>query len=236
MFYLNEYQSKAKKLQDHIPWAGQVAPSVVLNKDGGFMRCIRLRGPDLESSGESGLIMLHARLNDTLKRFGTGWALFFDSARIPVRDYPGSDFPDPVSALVEEERKARFESGDHFENITTLCLFWLPPEDRTQGLSHLFLEQGAKIEKPAERILARFLGQSDKAIGLLMETLPEVMVLANGDLLTYLHGTISNRRHPVKLPEVPFYLDGLLSDEPLIGGLSPMMCQRFSGQFVKLLL
>ena len=51
MFYLNEYQAKAKHLQDHVPWAGLVHPTVVLNKDGSFMRCVRLRGPDLESSG-----------------------------------------------------------------------------------------------------------------------------------------------------------------------------------------
>ena len=223
MFYLNEYQSKAKCLQDHIPWAGLVTPSVILNKDGGFMRCIRLRGPDLESSGAGSLVALHARLNDMLRRFGSGWALFFDSERIPVTDYPSSDFADPVSALIEEERRAQFEEGDHFENITTLGLFWLPPEDKVEGLSQIFLEQGTEDKKSHNRLLDRFIAQTDKAIGLLTEILPEVVILEQGDLLTYLHGTISNSRHPVKLPDTPFYLDGLLTDEPLLGGLSPML-------------
>lgn len=228
MFYLNEYQSKAKRLQDHIPWAGLVTSSVVLNKDGSFMRCVRLRGPDLESSGGSALVALHARLNDSLRRFGTGWALFFDSERIPVRDYPLSDFPDPVSALVDEERKAGFESGDHYENITTLSLLWLPPEDKVEGLSRLFMDHGhndgRSVDKaPREKSLDRFLTETDKAIGMLTGILPEVTVLAESDLLTYLHGTISNRRHIVQMPEVPFYLDGLLADAPLLGGLSPML-------------
>jgi len=235
MFCLSEYQTKSRHLQDHIPWAGLVHPSVVLNKDGSFMRCIRLRGPDLESSGGSALVALHARLNDSLRRFGSGWALFFDSERIPVRDYPLSDFPDQVSALVEEERKARFESGDHYENITTLSLLWLPPEDKVEGLSRLFMEHGHNDERavdkaPREKSLDRFLTETDKAIGLLTGILPEVTVLVESDLLTYLHGTISNRRHPVKMPEIPFYLDGLLSDEALLGGLSPML----GGEYLKL--
>ncbi|MBL4802242.1 MAG: conjugal transfer protein TrbE [Emcibacter sp.] len=223
MFHLNEYQSKSKRLQDHIPWAGLVTSSVILNKDGGFMRCIRLRGPDLESSGAGSLVALHARLNDMLRRFGSGWAMFFDSERIPVTDYLNSDFADPVSALIEEERRAQFEGGDHFENITTLSLFWLPPEDRTQGFSQLFLEQGTEDKKSHNRILDQFIAQTDKAIGLLTEILPEVVILQQGELLTYLHGTISNSHHPVKLPDTPFYLDGLLTDEPLLGGLSPML-------------
>ena len=232
MFYLNEYQTKSKHLRDHVPWAGLAHPSVVINKDGSFMRCIRLRGPDMESSGSSALVALHARLNDGLRRFGSGWALFFDSERVSVRDYPMSDFSDPVSALVEAERKAGFESGDHYENITTLSLLWLPPEDKVEGLSRLFMDHGHNDERsvdkaPREKSLDRFLTETDKAIGMLTGILPEVTVLAESDLLTYLHGTISNCRHPVKLPEVPFYLDGLLSDEALLGGLSPMLGDEY---------
>src|SRR3546814_3378018 len=38
-----------------------------------------------------------------------------------------------------------------------------------------------------------------------------------------LHGCISERRHPVTVPEAPVYLDALLIDTPLTAGLEPML-------------
>ena len=43
------------------------------------------------------------------------------------------------------------------------------------------------------------------------------------ETLTYLHSCISTKRHRVRVPEVPMYLDAILVDEPLIGGLEPRL-------------
>src|SRR5690606_19786089 len=40
---------------------------------------------------------------------------------------------------------------------------------------------------------------------------------------TYLHSTISTNRHRVRVPETPIYLDALLADQPLTGGLEPRL-------------
>ncbi|MFX5743159.1 conjugal transfer protein TrbE, partial [Acinetobacter baumannii] len=88
-----------------------------LNKDGSFQRTLSFRGPDLESATEAELVSACARANTVLKRFGTGWALFFDAERREALGYPTSSFPDPASWLVDEERRARFEAdGAHFES------------------------------------------------------------------------------------------------------------------------
>jgi hypothetical protein len=39
--------------------------------------------------------------------------------------------------------------------------------------------------------------------------MPEVRWLSDEATLTYLHGTVSNDRHPVVPPEIPFHLDAL---------------------------
>src|SRR3546814_15746568 len=52
--------------------------------------------------------------------------------------------------------------------------------------------------------------------------MPEVRALDDGETLTFLHGTISTRRHVVAVPETPMYLDAILTDTPLTGGLEPM--------------
>ena len=68
MFRLAEYRERPSCLADYLPWAGLVAPGVVLNKDGSFQRTARFRGPDLDSATPSELIATTARINNALKR------------------------------------------------------------------------------------------------------------------------------------------------------------------------
>ncbi len=72
MMFLGEYRDRAERLADHLPWAALVAPGVVLNKDGSFLRVLSFRGPDLESATEAELVGACARANNALKRFGSG--------------------------------------------------------------------------------------------------------------------------------------------------------------------
>ena len=56
MLNLAEYRQRPALLADWLPWAGLVAPGVVLNKDGSFQRTARFRGPDLDSATQGELI------------------------------------------------------------------------------------------------------------------------------------------------------------------------------------
>src|SRR5271165_5603701 len=111
MFSLSEYNPKAAHLADFLPWAAIVAPGVVLNKDGSFQRTARFRGPDLDSATPAELVATAARLNNALRRLGSGWAVFVEAQRHPAESYPASAFPDPVSGLVDQERRAQFEEA-----------------------------------------------------------------------------------------------------------------------------
>ncbi len=97
MLNLTEYAKKPKLLADYLPWGFLVGPGIVLNKDGSFLRLAKYRGPDLESATEAELIGVTARINNVLKRFGSGWALFFEARRyrgVPLSDvqFPGPGF------------------------------------------------------------------------------------------------------------------------------------------------
>jgi hypothetical protein len=81
MMHLAEYARRPAVLSDWLPWAGLVAPGVVLNKDGSFQRTARFRGPDLDSATEGELVAAAARLNNALRRFESGWALFVEAER-----------------------------------------------------------------------------------------------------------------------------------------------------------
>src|ERR1700722_9454281 len=106
MMNLSEYGQRPTLLADWLPWAALVAPGVVLNKDGSFQRSARFRGPDLDSATPSELIATSARLNNALRRLDSGWVIFVEAERREAPEYPRSDFPEPLSWLVEQGRRA----------------------------------------------------------------------------------------------------------------------------------
>lgn len=226
---LKEYRPTADRLADHLPWAALVAPGVVLNKDGSFQRSLRFRGPDLESATEAELVSVCARANNALRRLGTGWALFFDAARIEALGYPDSLFPDPVSWLVDEERRAHFDGrrGQHFESRYHVTLTYLPAADQVSRAERALLERDTPQQgRDWRQELRAFTAETDRVLDLLSGFMPEVRALDDGETLTFLHGCISTRHHPVAVPETPMYLDGLLVDTPLSGGIEPMLGDR----------
>jgi type IV secretion system protein VirB4 len=108
-------------------------------------------------------------------------------------------------------------------------LTWLPPPDSSEAAARSLIERPGEDELGAGRGegraqgrnwragLASFIAETDRVIAGFM---PEVTPLGDAETLTYLHTSISSRRHPVAVPE-PIYLDALLPDTPLTGGLEP---------------
>ena len=224
MMHLAEYRKRPALLSDWLPWAGLVAPGVVLDKDGSFQRTARFRGPDLDSATQGELIATSARLNNALRRLGSGWALFVDAERREAADYPDSAFPEPLSWLVDEERRAGFEEdASHFESSYHLTLLYLPPEESKARAAKLLYENTRQEGVDWRERLTAFVSETERLFGLLEGVMPEIDWLDDAQTLTYLHACVSTRRHPVVVPEVPMHLDALLVDEPLVGGLAPML-------------
>jgi type IV secretion system protein TrbE len=225
MLNLAEYRTRADRLADHLPWAALVAPGVVLNKDGSFQRTLKFRGPDLESATEAALMAVAARVNNMLKRFGSGWALFFEAERVEALGYPDSAFPDAASWLVDAERRASFEGGkEHFESLYHLTFVWLPPADAEARAERALVEGGAPVrQRDWREALSRFVADTDRALDLLSSLMPEVRALGDEETLTFLHNAVSCVRHRVAVPDTPIYLDAFLADTPLTGGLEPRL-------------
>ena len=101
MLDLREYKKQPDRLSDLLPWAGIVAPSVVLNKDGSLQSTLCFRGPDLDSATEAELIHSSAQINNVFRRLGSGWALFFEAQRLEALSYPAGTFPDALSQLID---------------------------------------------------------------------------------------------------------------------------------------
>lgn len=224
MMDLAEYRKRSSLLADFLPWAALVAPGVVLNKDGSFQRTARFRGPDLDSATPAELVGTTARLNNALRRLGSGWAIFVEAQRNPATDYPESLFSDSASALLDIERREQFEeSGLLYESSYFLTFVWLPPAEEATRMESWLYEGREKSGVDPWEVMNSFVDRTDRVLHLVEGFVPEAGWLDDAETLTYLHSTISTRRHRVRVPETPVHLDALLADQPLAGGLEPRL-------------
>src|SRR5258707_678504 len=225
MMNLREYRRSTTQLADFLPWAALVDEGIILNKDGSFQRTVKFRGPDLDSAVPAELVGVAGRLNNALRRLGSGWAVFVEAQRHFAGVYPPNTFPDVASALVDAERRAQFEEARaHYESSYFLTFLYLPPEEGAAKAERLLYEgRDRTVGADAREVLRGFIDQTSRVLQLVEGFMPECTWLDDQATLTYLHSTISTRRHRVRVPEIPMYIDALLADQPLTGGLEPML-------------
>lgn len=154
MLFLKNFRSKAKGLPDLLPYAALVAPGVVLNKDGSFLAAWEFEGRDTASSTEEEMDYVAEQVNQALLQLGNGWMLHVDALRRPATSYPREDlshFPDPVTKMIDAERRAFFEGAECFVTNTVLTVSYKP------GVSAGFLGLGQGFDK----LLAEFQSRTD---------------------------------------------------------------------------
>lgn len=224
MRFLHEHASRPARLADHLPWAALVAPGVVLNKDGSFTTGFSFRGPDLESSTQLELMAVRARINNALRRLESGWCLHVEARRRRADAYPASDFEAPAARLVEEERRHSYETGHPaFETDYRAALTWLPPREDVRGLERWLFEGLGKLDRDWRERQESFSREAAGLVALLADALPQARALDDGELLTWLHACVSTASGEVSVPDAPVFLDALLADRPLQGGLAPQL-------------
>jgi type IV secretion/conjugal transfer VirB4 family ATPase len=226
MFSLREYRQPTHRLPDLLPWAALVDPGVILQKDGHLQKTLAFRGPDLASSSPSELISGIARLNNALRRFGSGWTLFVEAQRHVAQHYPGATWPNPAAWLLDVERRESFQrAGARFESSYYLTFVWSPPPTSTKRAEALFYEDPEKgrANDHAFRYLAEFAKTVAELADIMVGVFAEVRELDDDETLTYLHSTISTNRHPVRCPGTPMYLDAVLPDMAFTPGDVPML-------------
>src|SRR5580692_10776649 len=228
MMNLREYRHSTTQLKDFLPWAALIDEGIVLNKDGSFRRTAKFRGPDLDSAVPAELVGVAGRLNNALRRLGSGWAVFVEAQRHPASKYPESLFPDVASALVDFERRAEFEEeGAHYESSFFLTFLYLPPaEDAARAERFLYEGRDRQEGADAREVLRGFIDRTDRVLQLVEGFMPKIRWLDDTQTLTYLHSTVSTNRQRVRVPEIPMYLDALLADQPLTGGLEPSLGEK----------
>ena len=153
MLSLRQYRQPTHRLPDLLPWAAFADEGVIIQKDGFLQKTLAFRGPDLASSSPSELVSGIARLNNALRRFGSGWSLFVEAQRLAAKDYPRSTWPNPASWIVDVERRDAFQqAGARFESSYYLTFVWDPPSANARRAEALFFED-PDTAKPNDQLL-----------------------------------------------------------------------------------
>lgn len=228
MMNLAEYRDKTDRLTDYLPWALLIRPGVMLNKDGSFMRVISYRGPDLDSATRQELIVMRAKLNNALKRLGSGWCIHMEAQRYETREYPAAQFPETVTWLVDEARRETFQSaGAQYESRYYVTLTYLPPAENVGKARDLLIENKPDEDVNYRHELDQFEAITAQLTDILRSSMPDVAPLDDNELLTYLHSCVSTRSHTVAAPDIPMYLDYFITDDDLTGGLAPRLGDQY---------
>lgn len=229
---------------DLLNWAAEVADGVVLCKDGSLLAGWHYRGPDLAGAPATQRNQVCAAVNAALAGLGSEWMIHVDAGRREATGYPAaaaSAFPDAVTRLIDEERRAVFEAADgHFETAHALVVTFLPPKSsRRRAVDLVFSDDDANEEAAGDAVLRAF----EAAVGLLEDRLSAVLELvrmrgvsyedADGrahvfdPLLSHLKWTLTGEAVRLNLPPCPMYLDAVVGAEELWTGVVPRIGERF---------
>jgi len=158
---IDEHRRVAYGLPDLLLYASLVDDGILLNQNGSLLSGWSFRGPDLGSATHEEMDSISRQLNSVLK-LGSGWMVHCDSMRGFAPGYPkAGSFPDPVTRLIDEERKAQFmQEGRHLESQYFLALTYLPPLQKEEKLKgYMFSSPDKKTTGVAERVLEYYKGK-----------------------------------------------------------------------------
>ncbi|MBU2762380.1 TraG/VirB4 family ATPase [Acidithiobacillus caldus] len=233
MLNIREFRSKEHALPDLLNpaiLAGEIALmnvpcAVLLNKDGSLSAGIRFAGPDRESLSHVAIDRLPAIVNQAVSRLDSGWSVHWTAIRTPADDYVTEDrcyFPDPVSQIIDLERRMQFEQeGAHFLSTYYAVFTWQTPPESQVSAGQMFIETKKGHESDSFDVLLRkFEDTLQGAVGILRASFSIKPLDARG-LLTHYHECLTGLSHPVNPPAVPAYLDVVLGHHDFIAGVEP---------------
>jgi len=243
MVPLKIYRDRSQGFHDLLNWGSVIEDGVVLNKDGSLLAGWFYRGEDLATVPIAKRNHVSSVVSGALTRLGSEWMLHQDVIREEACGYPEpreSAFPDPISKLIDEERRLQFQAeGGHYESSYGLVVTFLPPLLLQNKLTRLFFsEEESESKSIGTRILREFQSAlneiEDRLSGTLrLERMRGHRVVdefgfshTQDRLLQYLNRLATSKDHPVNLPPVPMYLDAVIGAQEFHPGIVPRIGER----------
>ena len=158
MLALKHFRDTHPGLADLLNYAALIDYGVIQGKDGSLCVGWFYRGQDSASSTDAEREWISGHVNRALSRLGSGWATWQEAIKMPASGYPpveASAFPDPVSRLVDDERRRQFNrAGAHYDTAYALLALYTPPlRQKGRLIDMMYDDEPDEVTEPASRIL-----------------------------------------------------------------------------------
>ncbi|WP_426127845.1 conjugal transfer protein TrbE [Pararhizobium sp. PWRC1-1] len=244
MVALRAFRQSGPSFADLVPYAGLVDNGIILLKDGSLMAGWYFAGPDSESSTDLERNEVSRQINTILSRLGSGWMIQVEAVRVSTVDYTSasaSHFPDPVTRAIDLERRTHFEREQgHFESRHAIILTYRPTEQRRSSLSkYIYSDETSRTQSYADTVLFVFRNAIREVEQYLANTISirrmatretrergGTRVARYDELMQFIRFCITSDNHPIRLPDIPMYLDWVATAE-LQHGVTPTIDNKF---------
>jgi type IV secretion/conjugal transfer VirB4 family ATPase len=246
MLALKPFRSKAAGLPDLCNYAALIAKGVVLGKDGSLMAGFFYTPGDDASATDDDRNYVSFQMNRHLLNFDSGWCLWVEAVRLPSPGYPDaarSHFPDPISKMIDEERREMFHRENaHYETEYALVLQYLPPLQSETKILNIFIDDDNKKKNSSDQIMMQTLAGFEKRLQdfqdgtkdlLKMRRMGSITIGAGNDsyesdeLVNYLHFALTGETMALRIPDCPMYLDSWLGYPCLWSGTAPKVDDKY---------
>src|SRR5215510_7321567 len=198
-------------------------PTVLGLKGGEFLRAWDLLGPDLRYASEEERARLSAIQSQAFRLVAdNGWVLQSHRLCDEQTGYlPRADFPDPTSALIDEEARRRYtQQGTHYEHAYALAITWKPQHEWMERYSPLFYDGMERGKKGRQGVLTEFIRVTEEMAAIL-GTVVRLEPMDRDGLYTYLRTCLTGQGYRCRAPRGQVPWSHALMDQELWTGEEP---------------
>ena len=256
MFITREARDEAKGLSDLIDYYGLAADGVVETSTGIYLAAWEFAGPDMDSLP---VAECFAMADQLARHFalGPGWYLQSDLIRAEYTEYIGAKaaWPDPLTAIIDEERQTRFLlSGVDGATMLSRRFFCIAYESSERGMkaaSRKLVGLAEERDEASDVVLARFqkkVREIENALKGMLKTVRRLKGYKRvvgqvgvhcDELLEYIRLCIEAEHYPFAVPDVPIDLNQYLATKDFTGGADLQLGdpddEMFPGEHIRVL-
>lgn len=238
---------KNREFAELLSYAYLFNEKTVIHKDAAFSAHFSYVAQDVDSSTGN---ILDANAHAVFQAVGLlddGWMIETNLISSEDKKYAKQqDFPDVVSALIDDARRFNFEQGENFFKSTCyLSISYVPTDALGKKLSKMMVDSSEKTKSIDdeyayfESTIHRFLTQFKKIIasqikaddsalkGLNDDEIGHLKRLKSSELVTFLNQCITGTDKKLISPNIGYFLDSFLSSESFLSGVVPKIGEKW---------
>ncbi len=222
---------KHRGMNDLLSYLIQWDDCTILHKDGALSRHFVYIAPDLDSSSDPDVDYHAQTWQKSFDFLGNGWMVETNVvSHLLQSSTEPQEFPEVVSALIDDERRLQYQEGHYFTTTHYLSITWKPEQLMASRLRRFAMEGAAMRPDSASRLgeeLRQFNKTVGEWLGYLKRSLLRIEPLSGDDLTTFLYQSITGQKQRLATPYVGAFLDCYLSGEDFVAGYQPKIGKKF---------